>query len=143
MNKIIKWIMWALIAVGVVLSVFVFIADAKEDAALLDKTVDGLLYWAVAMAGFGLCAVLFAIGRDASIKPKTLKSIFIVLAGTVVVCGAAYLIAPGSPAIGYTGVPVSDLTLKVTDTILYLAAFAIGAAILATIASLVVDAFKK
>lgn len=137
MDKIIKWITWALMIIGVVLTVYVFAADGN------DSSVNLLIYWAYVMVVLAICSILFGIFRDCLVNKKALVRIGIVLCGAVVLIGLAYVLAPGSPAIGYTGEPVSDGTLKLTDAVLNLTYFSIAAAILAIITSAVVDAVKK
>jgi len=137
MNKIIKWIMWALMIVGVVLTIFVFTNDGS------DSSVNSLLYWTYAMLGIAVVAIIYGIARDSVVAPKNLLKIVFVLVGAVVLVGVAYLLAPGTPAVGYVGEAVSDGTLKLTDTILNLTYFALGVSIVAILASVVVDSIKK
>ena len=137
MNKIIKWVIWALMIVGVVLTVMIFTASD------VDAAVNGLLYYAYAILILAFVAIFYGIGRDAAVNPKTLVTIGIVVVGAVVLVGIAYLLAPGTPAVGYVGAPVSEGTLKLTDTVLNLTYFAIGAAIIAIIAGIVVDSVKS
>ena len=63
-------------------------------------------------------------------------------AAAAVIIGVAYVLAPGTPAIGYNGAPVTDQTLKLTDTILNLTYFALGASALAILGSIVWGAVK-
>lgn len=137
MDKLIKWITWALMIIGVVLTVYVFVAGGN------DSSVNLLIYWAYVMVVLAICSILFGIFRDCLVNKKALLKIGIVLGGALVLIGLAYVLAPGSPAIGYTGEPVSDGTLKLTDAVLNLTYFSVAAAILAIIASAVIDAVKK
>lgn len=137
MNKIIKWITWALMLVGVVLTVLVFAQNGS------DGSVNALLYWTYAMAVLAIVAILIAIGRDCVINPKTLVRIGLVLGGAVVLIGVAYAFASGAPAVGYVGAPVSDGELKLTDTILNLTYITVAAAVVAIITSAIMDAVKK
>ena len=68
------------------------------------------------------------------------------LAGLVAVAAiaaVAYVLAPGTPAVGYLGEPVSDGTLKLTDTILNLTYFTFGVAILSLVVGWIVGATRK
>jgi hypothetical protein len=68
------------------------------------------------------------------------------LGGLVVIAAiaaVAYVLAPGTPAVGYLGEPVSDGTLKLTDTVLNLTYFTFGAAILALVVGWIVGATRK
>ena len=55
----------------------------------------------------------------------------------------AWLLAPGTPAVGYLGEPVSDGTLKLTDTILNLTYLLFGGSIVALIAGWIIGATRK
>ena len=76
-------------------------------------------------------------------NPKSLLKLFAGLVVIVAVVAAAYVLAPGTPAVGYLGEPVSDGTLKLTDTILNLTYFLFGGSILALIVGWVVGATRK
>ncbi|MCR5325206.1 MAG: hypothetical protein K6E37_00465 [Bacteroidales bacterium] len=128
LNKIIKWGMIALIIVSVALLVWGFSKGFEGNA------VDILLYWTYAMLGLAVfCCIIIGLIVGAKNNPKSLVKIGIVILGVAALCFIAYLLAKGDPAIGYTGIPVSEGTLKLTDTILNLTYIAGGAAILAII----------
>ncbi len=136
MNKIIKWVMWALIAVGVAVTVYAFATGFS------DTSVNTLLYWAYAMVGAAIASILVAIGANAKVNPKALITYAIVLVGAAVLIGVAYVLAPGTPAINYNGAPVTDTTLKLTDTVLNLTYFTLCASVLAILGSIVWGAVK-
>ena len=128
LNKIIKWGMIALIIVSVALLVWGFSKGFEGNA------VDILLYWTYAMLGLAVfCCIIIGLIVGAKNNPKSLVKIGIVILGVAALCFIAYLLAKGDPAIGYTGIPVFEGTLKLTDTILNLTYIAGGAAILAII----------
>lgn len=137
MNKIIKWITWALMAVGVVLTVLVFTMNGS------DLSVNLLLYWTYVMVALAIASIVYGLVRDTLVNLKFLKTIGIVLGGAVVIVGLAVLLAPGTPAVGYVGAPVTDGELKLTDTILNLTYFSVAAAILSVIVAAVMDNVKK
>lgn len=137
MNKIFKWITWALMIIGVVLTAYVFVDNGS------DTSVNCLLYWAYVMLAFAIAAIVYGIVRDSLVNPKNLMKIGIVIAGAVVLVGLCFLLAPGTPAVGYVGTPVSDGALKLTDTILNLTYFSVAAAIIAVIAAAIMDSVKK
>lgn len=137
MNKIIKWITWALMAVGVVLTVLVFTMNGS------DLSVNLLLYWTYVMVALAIASIVYGLVRDTLVNPKFLKTIGIVLGGAVVIVGLAVLLAPGTPAVGYVGAPVTDGELKLTDTILNLTYFSVAAAIISVIVAAVMDNVKK
>ena len=127
LNKIFKWAMVLLIVVSVVLLVLGFAAGWKEG------NVDTLLTWTYIMVGLALAAVI-VVGLiiGAMNDPKSLVKLGIGLVVVAAVCFAAYLIAPGAPAMGMLQQP-SAATLKLTDTILYLTYFAGIVAVLAIV----------
>ena len=140
-EKIIKWVLAALFVVGIVFSVYGFIVgfDTNNDAA-----VDNLLYCTYAYAGIALLAVVMGVVVIGGINNP--KSLLKMLGGLVVfaaIAAAAYAVAPGTPAVGYLGDPVSDGTLKLTDTVLYLTYFTFGASILALVVGWIVGATRK
>ena len=53
------------------------------------------------------------------------------------------MLAPGTPAVGYLGEPVSDGTLKLTDTILNLTYLLFGGALAALVVGWVIGATRK
>lgn len=136
MNKIIKWVMWALIAVGVAVTVYAFATDFSE------ASIDTLLYWAYAMVGAAVVSILCGIGAEAKVNPKALIKYAVYLVGAAALIGVAYVLAPGTPAIGYNGAPVTDQTLKLTDTILNLTYITLAASIVAILGSIVWGAVK-
>ena len=140
-DKIIKWFLLALFIVGVVFSFYGFAVgfDTNGDAA-----VDNMLYCAYIYAGIAIAAVVLGVVVIGGINnPKTLLKL---LAGLVVVgaiVAGAYFLAPGTPAVGYLGEPVSDMTLKLTDTMLNLTYLLCGGAVVALFVGAVVSAIRK
>lgn len=140
-SKIIKYISWALLLVGVAVGVLGFIVGFTENDAM---AVDVLLYWAYAMVGIALGAiVLIGIYVGATTNPKGLMKSGLVLLGACAIIAIAYLIAPGTEAVGYNGAPVTGMTLKLTDTVLNLTYLSCGAAVLAIIVGSIVSATRK
>ena len=140
-DKIIKWVLVALFVVGVVLS-FLGFAVGFEKAG--NAPVDVMLYCAYAYALVAILAVVFGVVVIGGINdPKSLikLGIGIVAIAAIVLC--AWLLAPGTPAVGYLGEPVSDGTLKLTDTILNLTYLLFGGSIVALIAGWIIGATRK
>ena len=69
------------------------------------------------------CAVVFGVAVSVANNPKSLITILVGVVAAAVVCGLAYVLAPASPAIGMLEQPTVG-TLKFTDTVLYIVAFA-------------------
>ena len=140
-EKIVKWVLAALFVLGVVISLYGFVVGFETNG---NSPVDVLLYGTYAYAGIALLAVIMGVVVIGGINnPKMLLKMLIglVVVGAVVV--GAYLLAPGTPAVGYLGEPVSDGTLKLTDTVLILTYLAFGASIVALIVGWVVGATRK
>ena len=140
-EKIIKWLLLALFIVGAVFSFYGFAVGFDSNA---DAPVDNMLYCAYVYAGIAILAVLTGVVVIGGINnPQTLVKL---LAGIVVIAAiiaVAYVLAPGTPAVGYLGEPVSDMTLKLTDTMLNLTYLLCGGAILSLIVGAIVSATRK
>ena len=130
--KIFKILLWVLLVLSVGVLVWGFFTgfEANDGAA-----TNVLLYWAYIVVGIALAAVIcVGIYVRATTNPKSLVKLGIILAGAAVLFCIAYLLAPGSPAIGYSGATLPTATeLKMTDTILNLAYIVGAAAILSII----------
>ena len=140
-EKIIKWILVALFIVGIVFSVYGYVVGFETNG---NAPVDNMLYCTYAFAGIALLAVVFGVVIIGGINNP--KSLLKMLLGLVVIGGiaaVAYVLAPGTPAVGYLGEPVSDGTLKLTDTVLNLTYFTFGASILALVVGWIVGAIRK
>ena len=132
-NKIFKWVMLGLMAVSVLIVLIGSITGFPQRVVDDNGTVDPLLYWTYFMVGLTIfCAIVFSIIIMAKNNPKSLVNLGIWAAAVIIICLLAYALAAGSPAVGYNGEPVSDNTLKLSDTILILTAFA-GFAVIASI----------
>ena len=140
-DKIIKWVLVALFVVGVVLSFFGFIVGFEQAG---NAPVDVMLYCAYAYALIAILAVAFGVVVIGGMNnPKSLLKLGIGLVAIAVIVAGAYLLAPGTPAVGYLGEPVSDGTLKLTDTILNLTYLLFGGSIVALIAGWIIGATRK
>ena len=140
-EKIIKWVLVALFIVGVVFSLYGFVVGFETNG---NAPVDMLLYCAYAFAGIAILAVLLGVLVIGGMNNP--KSLLKILAGLVIVAAiaaVAYVLAPGTPAVGYLGEPVSDQTLKLTDTILNLTYLTFGAAIVSLVVGWIVGATRK
>lgn len=131
LNKIFTWSMVAFIVISVAILVWGFAVGFEYKDNL---PVDVLLAWGYIMIGIALAAVI-VVGLivGAINNPKSLIKTGIVLVGVALIALLAYLIAPGTPAIG-TDIESDASTLKLTDTILYLTYFAGIVAILSIVA---------
>ena len=140
-EKIIKWILLALFIVGAALSFYGFGVGFESNG---NAPVDNILYCAYGFAVLTIAAVFFGVVVIGGLNnPKSLLKLLIGLVVIAAVVAGAYLLAPGTPAVGYLGEPVSDGTLKLTDTILNLTYLLCGGSILALVAGTLITTFKK
>ena len=140
-EKIIKWVLVALFIVGVVFSFYGFAVGFESNG---NAPVDNILYCAYAFAAITIAAVLFGVLVIGGINnPKSLLKLLLGVVAIAAIVAVAYVLAPGTPAVGYIGDPVSDGTLKLTDTILNLTYFLCGGTILALVIGWVVGATRK
>ena len=140
-DKIIKWVLVALFILGVIFSFYGFAVGFEANG---NAPVDTMLYCAYAYAAIAILAVLFGVVVIGGINnPKTLLKLFLGVVAIAAIIAGAYFLAPGTPAVGYLGEPVSDGTLKLTDTILNLTYLLFGGAILALIAGWIIGATRK
>ena len=140
-DKIIKWVLVALFIVGIVFSVYGFLVGFDTNG---NAPVDNILYCAYAFAAIALLAVVLGVVVIGGINnPKSLLKLALGIIAIGAIVAVAYVIAPGTPAVGYLGDPVSDGTLKLTDTVLNLTYFTFGLSILALVIGWVVGAVRK
>ena len=140
-EKIVKWVLAALFAVGVVFSFYGFVVGFETNG---NAPVDNMLYCAYAFALTTLLAVVFGVVVIGGINnPKSLLKLVLGLVAGGAIIAVAYVLAPGTPAIGYLGNPVSDGTLKLVDTVLNLTYFFFGGALLTLVAGWIIGAIRK
>ncbi|MBR5013232.1 MAG: hypothetical protein IKY16_01355 [Bacteroidales bacterium] len=140
-EKIIKWVLAVLFVVGIVFSFYGFAVGFESNG---NAPVDNILYCAYAFAAVTILAVLFGVVVIGGINnPKSLLKLLLGIVAIVAVVAVAYVLAPGTPAVGYLGDPVSDGTLKLVDTVLNLTYLLFGAAILSLIVGWIVGATRK
>ena len=140
-EKIIKWVLAVLFVVGIVFSFYGFAVGFESNG---NAPVDNILYCAYAFAAITILAVLFGVIVIGGINnPKSLLKLLLGIVAIVAVVAVAYVLAPGTPAVGYLGDPVSDGTLKLVDTVLNLTYLLFGGAIVALIIGWVVGAIRK
>ena len=140
-EKIIKWLLVVLFVVGAIFSFYGFGVGFESNES---APVDNILYCAYAFAAIAILAVVFGVVVIGGMNnPKSLLKLLIGLVVIAVIIAGAYFLAPGTPAVGYLGEPVSDDTLKLTDTILNLTYLLCGGAILSLIVGWIVGATRK
>ena len=140
-DKLIKWLLAILFVVGIVFSFYGFAVGFETNG---NAPVDNILYCAYAFAAVAILAVVIGVVVIGGINnPKSLLKLvlgLVVIAGVVAV---AYVLAPGTPAVGYIGPEVPAGTLKLTDTLLNLTYLLFGASLLSLVIGWVVGATRK
>ena len=140
-SKIFKLVLLVLFIIGAVLSCYGFIVG-WDDAG--NAPVDIILYCAYGFSAITLAVVLLGVVvLDGINNPMSLVKLLVGLVIVGVIVAGAYFLAPGSAPVGYLGEPVSDLTLKLTDTIMNLTYLLCGGALLALVAGGVMSVLKK
>ena len=140
-DKIIKWVLVALFVIGVVLSVLGFAIGFEVRG---DAPVDIMLYCAYAYALIAILAVLFGVVVIGGMnEPKSLIKLGVGIVAIAVIIVLAWMLAPGTPAVGYLGEPVSEGTLKLTDTVLNLTSLLFGGSLIALVAGWIIGATRK
>ena len=140
-EKIIKWVLAVLFVVGIVFSFYGFAVGFESNG---NAPVDNMLYCAYAFAAVAILAVLIGVVVIGGINnPKSLLKLILGIVAIGAVVAVAYVLAPGTPAVGYLGDPVSDGTLKLVDTVLNLTYLLFGGALLALVAGWIVGATRK
>ncbi len=130
-NKIFTWLMIILTVIGVAIVVWGFTGGWQTNNALAS---DSILNFAYIMVGIAILAILVGVVIGGINDPKSLVRLGISLVAIAAICFVVYLIAPGTPAQGLTSMdqPAAG-TLKLTDTVLYLAYLLAIVAVLAII----------
>ncbi len=139
-NRIFKWVMWALIGISVILLIWGFAVgfESKDGAA-----VDTLLRWAYVMVGIAVAAVVvFGLVIGTINNPKSLIKLGVGIVAIAAICFVVYLISPGAPAMGMAEQKPHSV-LRLTDTVLNLTYLAGGLAILSILFSAVWGSIRK
>lgn len=143
-NKIFKWLMLALILIGVGILVWGMMTGYPATPAMDNGTVDPLLYWAYALVGIAIfCIVVFGIAIAAVNNPKSLLKLGLGLVAIFAVCFVVYLVSTGAPAVGLLTAQPSASTLKLTDTVLNLTYLAGGLAIVSIVVGEIISAVRN
>ena len=143
--KIVKIVLWVLMLLSVAVLLWGTIKGYPGTVAEDNGTVDPLLYWAYIVLGIALVSVI-CVGLivTAITNPKGLIKIGIGVVAAAALFGVCYLLASGAPALGYSGAtPPTAKELKMTDTILNMAYFVGGAAILSIVVGEILMAVRN
>ena len=127
-SKLFTWLMIVLAVIGFAIVVWGFAAGWKTNNALAS---DAILTFAYIMVGIAILAIISGVVIGGMNDPKSLVRLGIALVAIAAVCLVVYLIAPGTPAKGLLVEQPGAGTLKLTDTVLYLAYLLAIAAVIA------------
>ncbi|MCR5561142.1 MAG: hypothetical protein K6F58_04920 [Bacteroidales bacterium] len=128
LSKIFTWLMIVLAVVGFALVVWGYAAGWEKNNGLAS---DALLTFAYIMVGIAILAILAGVVIGGMNDPKSLVRLGIAVVAIAALCFVVYLIAPGTPAKGLLIEQPGTGTLKLTDTVLYLAYLLAIAAVIA------------
>lgn len=140
--KIVKFVMWALLAIGVAIIGYGVFAGLESSDGL---PIDMMLFWAYALIAIAVLAiVIIGIAITAKNGSKGLVKLAAVVLGAVAIVAVAYLLAPGNDAVGLVSANAPDAgTLKLTDTVLILTFLACGASVITILFSAIFNAIRK
>ncbi len=137
-EKIVKIMLWVLMIVSAGITAWGYAVGFS------DASVNTLFYWAYVLMVVGVAAaLLFGVAISAINNPKNLIKMGIELVAVVIVVGAVYFLSSGAPAQGYIGPEVSQMTLKLTDTVLNLTYILCALTVLAIIGGGIYNAIRN
>ncbi len=146
--KIINYILYALLGVSIILVLLFYLGNVvpgTEGTSMVEPVItETLLRWAYIMAiGAAVITVGFSI-FNMIINPKGLKQGLFVLLGTIILFGAAYLLASDEilSIETYEGAGNEPFTLKWTGTGLFATYILAGGAVLSILYAEISKYFK-
>lgn len=148
--KIVKILMWVLLAVGVGIVVWAAAAGLPKSPADDGKTIDVILYWAYALVAAAVLAIL-VLGLYTTAAQKGIKGVLTllgVIAGACVFVAASYFLAKsqtvnGTPVVLANGSTPETGALLLTNTVLNLTYLICGVAVVSIIFSAIFTSVRK
>jgi hypothetical protein len=146
-SKFVNILLWVLAVISVVFCVYAFIRceslDIAYQQAEMMEVITPMLVWSYILVGIAAVLAIFLPVPQVIENPKSAMGILVGIVAFVVVVGASYLFASGEQIPFTPGhEPVSEGTLKFTDVNVISIYIMLGATILVTIASSVVNILK-
>lgn len=146
MNKALKIILSVMLVISAALTVYFYLNAPASLATMTDTqsfATTVFLDWAYILLAIAIIAsvglpIINMIGN-----PKAMKKSLITLAIVVVVCGLAYVLAPGTAVPVSASVTATPADFKMTDTLLYITYFLTGMAIIAIIVGGIVNIVRN
>ncbi len=113
MPKFYKFLSYFLLALTLVLGVLFYASSDKE------AMTNVLLFYAYILFGLTLLAAIVLPMKNFASNPKGLKKALLSIVAVIVVFGVSYLLSSSEPVNINVEVPPTPMTLKITDTALY------------------------
>ncbi len=148
--KIVKLVMWVLLAIGVGIVVWAAASGMPKTVADNGTTIDVILYWAYALVAVAVLAIV-VLGLYTTAAQKGIKGILkllAVLAAACVLIAGSYLLARsqtanGAPIVLANGTTPEVGPLTLTNTVLNLTYLLCGAAVASILFSAVYSNIRK
>lgn len=137
MAKYVKYILYLLFGLGVVLSVL-FVSNT-ENMGMLDTYI----YYAYILFGLGVVLALILPLISMIQNPKSIKKMLFGLILAVVVVGISYLAASGNPVPVNLSTEPTAFTYKITDTGLIMVYILISVSIVSIVAGSIVNMVRN
>ena len=140
MNKLAKITLFALMAVSLVMTVLYYINIGGDNVEGWTYAFLDLAYAILALAIVLIIALPILTFRQRKIN---FKSVILILVGTVVVLGGAYLLAPATPVVLASGAVHEGSAVKLTETGLLVTYFLLGVALISIVGGSVFNVLRK
>ena len=136
-NRFVKFLEIALLVISLVVFVLALTGITTIDSPMLNV----FLGWAYFLIAFALIFTLGLPLLNAFKNKKSLLKLLVLIVGVVVICGGAYMLAPGNAISVNTETTAADF--KFADTVLFICYLFIAAAFVALLWTALRNAFKK
>ena len=140
MNKLAKITLFALMAVSLVMTVLYYINIGGDNVEGWTYAFLDLAYAILALAIVLIIALPILTFRQ---RKTNFKSVILILVGTIVVLGGAYLLAPATPVVLASGAVHEGSAVKLTETGLLVTYFLLGVALISIVGGSVFNGLKK
>lgn len=140
MNKLAKITLFALMAVSLVMTVLYYINIGGDNVEGWTYAFLDLAYAILALAIVLIIALPILTFRQ---RKTNFKSVILILVGTVVVLGGAYLLAPATPVVLASGTVHEGSAVKLTETGLLVTYFLLAVAFISIIGGSLYNGLRK
>lgn len=140
MNKLAKITLFALMAVSLVMTVLYYINIGGDNVEGWTYAFLDLAYAILALAIVLIIALPILTFRQ---RKTNFKSVILILVGTVVVLGGAYLLAPATPVVLPSGAVHEGSPVKLTETGLLVTYLLLGVALISIVGGSVFNVLRK